>query len=248
MSQLVPTLVLLHGYLGSPALWDLWKSALRSDYAVWTPALPGHAGQSALAAGQSMEDLAQWALEGLDRHHPGTPAHWIGHSMGGYIALAILERAPDRVCSIGLVNSSPFADTDERKTLRLRAIETARAHRESYVRTTVRGLFDSEFATVQPEVVDRATEWGLEASLEGIVHSLDGMRVRSDRSDVLLHSGKPSLILHGQQDPVIGPETRQSIDRLSAEFRTHTLSHGHMGPLEAGLQGLACLKAFLEEA
>lgn len=192
-----------------------------------------------------MEALADWVLEGFQREHPGAIPHWIGHSMGGYIALAILERFPARVRSLTLINSSPFADSEERKMLRLRAMDAARAHREHYVRTTVRGLFDPECAIARPEAVDRATTWGLEASLEGILGSLEGMRLRSDRSGLLRESGKPVLLLHGQADPVIGPEIRASIDQLSSQFQSTTLPHGHMGPLEAGPQGLEHLRTFL---
>jgi pimeloyl-ACP methyl ester carboxylesterase len=239
-------LILLHGFLGCPSLWDAWLPALQERYELFIPALPGHCGRLSIESGHDMEALADGVLGEFEEKYPHSKAHWVGHSMGGYIGLAALERRPDRVQSLCMVNSSPFADTAERREHRLRSMEAARTHKDAYAAQTVRALFAPEFAQSKPEVLERAIEWGKSASVDGIVSSLVGMRSRKDRTALVENNLSLFCFIQGANDPVISPEDRAKIDRLGC--RVAQLSTGHMSPLEAPEQSLGALLEFLNEA
>lgn len=98
-----PPLVLIHGAGGDHLHWP---PALRHDkgWPVLALDLPGH-GQSTGAPPTAIAEhgawLQQWAAAlGI------SSAVWVGHSMGGAIALWLALNAPDRVAGLGLVSSA----------------------------------------------------------------------------------------------------------------------------------------------
>ncbi|RYF63359.1 MAG: alpha/beta fold hydrolase, partial [Cytophagaceae bacterium] len=100
-----PTLVFLHGHPVSPVIWDFLSSALSDDYAIVKPDF------SRLTQHTSVDAYADELHGQLASSEMGACV-LIGHSMGGYIALAAAEKYPDRVKGIVLFNSTAFADPD----------------------------------------------------------------------------------------------------------------------------------------
>ncbi len=234
-------LVLLHGFLGCPAIWEYWISKLETRFEIFCPSLPGHCGREVLQNGHEMDSLADWVLQQYHLEYGDSRAHWVGHSMGGYVGLAALARSPERVESLSLVNSSPFADGSERRAHRLRSIDAAKSHKETYVAQTVKALFDTEFANSSPEMVNRAVEWGKKASTEGIVSSLSGMLARPDRGDLVLENKRLIRFIQGANDPVISSEDRHRMGAFGCPVAE--LPTGHMSMLEAPEESL---EVFLE--
>ena len=90
--------LLLHGWPVSERVWVPQVSALRdAGYDVHAPHLYGR--------GPSIDDWAAHLLRDLDG-----PLVAVGHSMGGYCALALARRAPERV--VGMVLIGYRADAD----------------------------------------------------------------------------------------------------------------------------------------
>ena len=103
-SVLRPALVLIHGAGGDHLSWPAEVRRL-PEYRVITPDLPGH-GKTAGPGRQSVQDYARDVAEfinvaGLSR------AVFVGHAMGGAIALALALDYPDRVAGIGLISTGP---------------------------------------------------------------------------------------------------------------------------------------------
>src|SRR5947207_15861847 len=103
--------VLLHGYPFSSAIWQTQQQGLSDHFRVITPDLRGH-GQSPAPEGiYEMDQMAQDVLALLDSLNVQKAAI-MGHSMGGYVTLAMWRLAPERFSALGLICSQAAADTE----------------------------------------------------------------------------------------------------------------------------------------
>jgi 2-succinyl-6-hydroxy-2,4-cyclohexadiene-1-carboxylate synthase len=130
-----PVVLLLHGFAGSSADWDLVADALAaSGFRAVAVDLPGHGGTAAPAGTPvSRFSAAETALDLLDLldQLEVTRAHWVGYSMGGRLALAAALDHPERVETLTLESTAPgFADDRERAD-RVRSDEALAASIES---------------------------------------------------------------------------------------------------------------------
>ncbi|HYH21581.1 MAG TPA: alpha/beta fold hydrolase [Azospirillum sp.] len=109
----VPVL-LLHGFAGDLLTWHFNIATLAADRRAVAVDLPGH-GESTLDVGSGrVADFAFWVERLLDVLNLPL-VHAVGHSMGGYVALSLARRAPERVASLSLVASAgvgPRFDAD----------------------------------------------------------------------------------------------------------------------------------------
>src|SRR5512147_1809966 len=107
-------LVLLHGYPLDHHLWDKVAPLLGDTFELILPDLRGFGGSSTVDSFYTMEDIASDIAALLD-HLGIQKAAIVGHSMGGYVALAFARLSPERVSGLGLVSSQALADPEERK-------------------------------------------------------------------------------------------------------------------------------------
>ena len=100
-----PAVLLLHGFLEDLAMWDELAALLLKNFTLIRLDLPGHGRSSVYGKTHSMEFMAEVA-HGLLQHLGLENVSVIGHSMGGYVALAFLDLYPSEVRQIILLNSS----------------------------------------------------------------------------------------------------------------------------------------------
>ena len=101
-SALRPPLVLIHGAGGDHLFWPPEIRRL-PDHRVITLDLPGH-GKTDGPGYQSIEDYARCVAKFVDASGFAR-AVFIGHAMGGAIALDLAHDYPDRVAGIGLIST-----------------------------------------------------------------------------------------------------------------------------------------------
>lgn len=105
--------------------------------------------------------VPEWAVEEVDMFSIETiadavanfisttikePVILIGHSMGGYITLALVKKYPDLIESFGFVHSTAFADSHEKKANRLKSVDLIKNRgTEAYLRTSVPNLFGEAY-------------------------------------------------------------------------------------------------------
>ncbi|MBJ6108091.1 alpha/beta fold hydrolase [Hymenobacter sp. BT523] len=94
-----PTLLLLHGALGSPATLEPLAELLSADFTVKSFAFSGHGGGAVRPEAFTLPHFAEEVL-GFLRAHETAPAHVFGYSMGGYAALLAARQEPARFASI----------------------------------------------------------------------------------------------------------------------------------------------------
>ena len=103
--------VLLHGFGEDGNIWK--KQHGLPGVQLIIPDLPG-SGKSELTEDMSMEGMARTIHQVLEKLNISNFI-LIGHSMGGYISLAFAALYPDGLKALGLLHSSAFADTEEKK-------------------------------------------------------------------------------------------------------------------------------------
>lgn len=96
-----PPILLIHGLGGLAANWRLIAPELASERRVVAPDLPGHGGSEPLREAATIDPFAD-AILALAAFEDALPAPWIGHSLGGLIALRAAVRRPDAVTGVVL--------------------------------------------------------------------------------------------------------------------------------------------------
>src|SRR5690606_16027744 len=125
--------VLLHGYLENMKMWKgLTESLSRSRKLVLLD-LPGHGESGNFDEIHTMELMADKVRETL-AFLKISNADFIGHSMGGYVTLAYVEKFPVDVNSFVLMNSFSLPDSEEKKEQRLQAVITAEKNLDTLIK------------------------------------------------------------------------------------------------------------------
>ena len=166
--------LLLHGWPVSERVWVSQVSALRE--AGFDPVVPHLYGR-----GPSIDDWAAHLLRETDG-----PLVVVGASMGGYCALALARRAPERILGMVLVGTRADADTFERRRYRQQVITELRSG-------------------VPPHLADE------DANLEHLAVAQEAMRDRLDLSGVVAAFGGPLLVCVGDGDELVSVEEAEQL-------------------------------------
>lgn len=235
--------VLLHGYCGSSAYWErIVPQLAQSGARIIVPDTRGHGKSSApVSSTYAMETLAQDVLALADALQLEQIV-LLGHSMGGYTALAFAEQYGPRLRAFGLIHSTGLPDSEAARENRERTVHKIE---EQGIRTFVEGLVPNLFAPSAPsELVARAIEIGYSTSAQGAQASALGMKDRPDRRSLLETSQFPLLLVAGAQDGIIPVERTFTTNRPGTS-QVLLESAGHMGMLEASEELAAGILQFL---
>lgn len=222
--------VLLHGFLENQTMWQDFVPELSKKYRVITIDLLGHGNTECLGYIHSMEDNADMVREVLHELKI-RKAIFIGHSMGGYVALAFAELYPDTMKGLVLLNSTSRTDSEERKHNRDRAIKAVKQDYTTFVRLSIANLFSEGNRERLIDDIEKTRVQALKTPLQGIVASLEGMKIRKDR-EVLLHFGPyPKMLILGKKDPVLNYE--ESLEQIeNTNVKLVSFPDGHMSHIE----------------
>lgn len=236
--------VLLHGYLESMLVWDEFAALLKESVRVVTIDLPGHGVSMVTSQVHTMEYLAECvalAMEalGIERYSI------VGHSMGGYVALAMVEKYASRLESIVLLSSTTSADSQEKCDRRRREIELIKAGKKNMLaRLVPHAGFAPENVKRLKDYIEDIGELILMTEDEGVIAILGGMIERKSRGELLRQSGVPHMFIFGRHDYYIPVETAEEMIAADPTARVVWLEHsGHMGFYE---EPELCAQAILE--
>ena len=236
--------VLLHGYLESMLVWDEFAALLKESVRVVTIDLPGHGVSMITSEVHTMEYLAECvslAMEalGIERYSV------VGHSMGGYVALAMVEKYASRLESIVLLSSTTSADSQEKCDRRRREIELIKAGKKNMLaRLVPHAGFAPEHVKRLKDYIEDIGELILMTEDEGVIAILGGMIERKSRGELLRQSGVPHMFIFGRHDYYIPVETAEEMIAADPTARVVWLEHsGHMGFYE---EPELCAQAILE--
>lgn len=225
-----PAVILLHGFLESSTMWQPLLPQLAEDHFVVAIDLPGHGQSGVLAETHSMELMAEAVYETIQQLQlPSVTV--IGHSMGGYVAMAFLEEFPECVERLVLLNSTPAADSDERKNNRNRALKVVDQNPQAYISMAIGNLFTQKSHEIFPKEIENLKKEAFSFPVDGIKAAIKGMRDRKDRTEVLKNFTKSKYMLLSQADPILSvSETKSLAERVKASVKI--IEGGHMSTIE----------------
>ena len=237
--------VFLHGFLENKSMWNDYFLEISKKNRVITIDLLGHGATECLGYVHSMEDNAD-VVQAVLQELKIRKSVLIGHSMGGYVALAFAELYPENVKGIVLLNSTSRADSDERKNNRDRAIKAVKQNYTAFVRMSIANLFSEKNRTILIDEIENVKTEALKTPLQGIVASLEGMKIRKDREVILHFATYPILLVLGKEDPVLNyDENVTQIENTSVKL--HTFNDGHMSTIENKEELMLVLLEFLKK-
>jgi pimeloyl-ACP methyl ester carboxylesterase len=157
-----------------------------------------------------------------------------GISMGGYVALSLLRRHPERICGLALVDTRAGADTPEGRRARDDMADLARrAGPVGVVRQMLPKLLSTAARLEQPGLADRVERIGAGASLDGVLGALAAMKERPDSFPLLSGIEVPTLVLAGREDELTTPADARAMADAIPNARLHVLpGAGHLSSLE----------------
>lgn len=236
--------VLLHGYLENQKMWNAFVPEFSKKFRVITIDLLGHGDTGCLGYVHSMEDQAD-VVHSVLHELKIRKAVLIGHSMGGYVALAFAELYPDAMKGMVLLNSTSRADSDERKANRDRAIVAVKQNYTSFVRMSIANLFSEDNRERLSEEIEKVKLEALQTPLQGIVAALEGMKIRKDREVILHFAPYPIRLILGKKDGVLIYE--DNIDQIEGtKVQLTTFPDGHMSHIENETELMKVLLDFLK--
>lgn len=223
-------IVLLHGFLESKNIWKSLSGKLSEKQRVISIDLPGHGDSGCFAETHTMEEMAQ-AVRVVLKQLEIQVADFLGHSMGGYVALAYLEQYPEQVNRLLLANSTPAADSPERKANRDRAIEVVNKNKSAFVSMAISNLLTPENNRKFKEELEKLKEEAQKFPEAGITAALNGMKIRTDRSDLLESFPGAKYLLAGKEDPILNyTDTQLVAEKCKCKLQSFT--GGHLSYIE----------------
>lgn len=237
-----PVLVLLHGHGVDAAIWDDLYADLSADYTIIRPDL------SKLTTHASIEAYAEH-LSGLLQTAQVDGCVLVGHSMGGYIALAFAEQHPDQMAGLCLFHSTALADDDAKREQRRKTIQKLRENGgKAFIEEIILKMMGETFRQQHPDRVEQLVERYRQLPDEALTVGMQAIAARPDRTDILKNADFPVLFIAGRKDELIPFEKLEPQFSLSPRIRSVVLDEaGHLGMIESPDEAIVAMREFMKE-
>jgi pimeloyl-ACP methyl ester carboxylesterase len=235
---------MLHGYLENSSMWDFCIPEMAKTNRIIAIDLLGHGQSDCLGYIHTIEDQADMVFAVL-QHLEINKATLVGHSMGGYVALAFAELYLENLKSLVLMNSTSYEDSLERKKNRDRAIKMVKKDYVTFVRLSIANLFSEANREILINEIEKVKLEALKTPLQGIIAAQEGMKIRKDRAFILQTLKIPTLLILSKKDPVL--DYQENIKQIeNTDIQLATFNAGHMSHIENRDELLQVLLEFIQ--
>lgn len=221
-----PAFVFLHGFLESSTMWQKITPQFENTHTVITIDLPGFGQSGIVGEIHTMELMALITSEILTTEKIEKTT-LIGHSMGGYVALALAETQPELINNLVLLNSNPLEDGADRKKNRNRALAIIDKNKAAFVSMAISNLFTEEERLEFPSEILKLKEEALQLKTEAIKATIIGMRDRKSRVSVLENFSRKKIIISGLDDAIAPIDEIIKISEIT-KTTLYKIKSGHM--------------------
>lgn len=241
--------LLLHGFGADSSNWVRFANELEGDFYFVIPDLPGHGESTARTdmdyqmATQGKRLLALMDSMNIERFHVA------GNSMGGAISLALADKAPQRVLSMGLIDSAGLT----RQTPAFKAISEESEQNPLIPRNASDFHTTLDWAMEKPPYMPDffINVMGEKKAAKASVADKVWQDLQTDPymsledSDRLATLNVPALLLWGSEDRLLGLDNVTAFEAQLPQTTTVILDGiGHVPMAEAPGQSAQALKAF----
>lgn len=239
--------VLLHGYLETSEVWSSFATKLSDKFRVIAVDLPGHGDSDMFNETHPMEFMAEM-INDLTGSLNIERFFLVGHSLGGYVALAFAEMFPGKLSGYCLFHSQPFPDTPEVIEKREREINLVKAGKKDllYPENISRMFAVSNLKFFSGDL-QRLRNIASSIPGKAIIAVLKGMMARPSRLSVMVRGKIPFLWILGAMDNYINCEQIQAKVHLPANAMVVILKNsGHLGFIEEERRSLEVIESFIK--
>ena len=229
-----PPLLLLHSYWGGEQLFDNLAQEFSKARKVIRIDLPGHGKSGDPPAGYRFDKFARVLDELLIQLGISDKVAIIGHSMGGYVALAYVASYPEKTESLVLMHA-PVREADL-QSIKLRNREAGlllKGKKELLLQVTIPSNFAPEDHPLREKWIVLLNHAANQVTLDGAIRSIEAMNHRRNYLETLQNSDYPVLIVIGKYDKVYTADGQLNDGSIISNAEVLLLNHsGHLGFLE----------------
>jgi pimeloyl-ACP methyl ester carboxylesterase len=232
------SICLIHGHGVDASIWDGIYADFALDRSVVRPDF------SQLTNLTTIEEYADKLQARLMAVMTGKVV-LVGHSMGGYMALAFAEKHPDRVAGLVLYHSTATADDEEKRQARRQAIEGLETEGSApFIRKQLPKMVAPTYPAAK---IDPLVKRFVDLPADALVAGMKAIAGRSDRTAVLRHAEFPVLVVLGRNDQLIPFEKTAQLADLSPRISLATIERaGHLSMIEQPVESVRVLQTFVE--
>lgn len=243
------TLVLLHAFPLSKAMWRAQVDDLCREWKVIAPNARGVEESSPFAGAPSLEQSAHDLAELLEEMRIAEPIHLCGLSMGGYVALAFARLYPQRLASLILCDTRASADDEAARAKRDETIEFCRTHSaEEIIERQLPTLLGTTTRATRLNVVKKVKDIARGLDPQSLALCVEAMRDREDSTALLSQIEVPTLVLCGDEDVLTSCEEAKAMAVQIRNAIFHVIHQaGHLSNLENPAEWNKVVKTFLRE-
>jgi len=236
--------LLIHGFTETHEIWNTFSDELSKNFRVLSIDLPGFGKSKLLEEPFSIADVGQKVIEFLKELKIETCIP-IGHSLGGYVILAMAHRQPKLFKAFGLFHSTAYADAEERRLSRNKVIEFVSNHGVApFIESFIPPLFyDQSNPHIQALV-----KLSSQTHVATLIAYVKAMRDRPERINVLREFEGTVLFIAGEKDSGISPDSVKMQASLASKVDLNLVAGvAHMGMFESTNETLRLVQKFLTE-
>lgn len=232
--------VLVHGFPLDHTIWGPVAEGLKAEARVILPDLRGHGKSPHTEDVYTMRLLAE-DLHALIERLGLEKVILVGHSMGGYAALAFANAYPATLSALGLVATQADPDSPEKRQGRLVSARETKRRGAGFI---AHGM--AAKLTNDPEIQKSMMDLMLTNRPGSLINSLNGMAERSDANLWLPSIKVPAVVIAGVKDSIVSLErARTMAQMLSKGWLVEVPEAGHMPMLEKPQAVIDALKQLI---
>ena len=240
-------LVFVHGFPLSRGVWHPQIDAFRSSHRVIAPDLPGFGESDARPGPTTMAAFAADVRALLQQLATG-PVVLVGHSMGGYVALAFARQCPEMLRGLVLVGTKAGPDAPDAATGR-RA--TAEKVKTDGVQVVIESMAPKMLAAGNHDtrMMEQVRAFMASSTPAGVVGALLGMAERPDATALLGQIVVPTLVITGANDMLVPPaESTKLAEAIEGAQLNVIADAGHLVAFEQPYPFNRALEEWLDRA
>ena len=229
--------VLWHSLFVDSRSWNRVRAALGESRRLFMIDGPSHGGSASMTRRFTLDECAGAALDVLDHLEITEPVDWVGNAWGGHVGILFAAAHPERCRSLVTIGTPIHAlGSSERRQIRaLVGLYRLVGPVGPLVKAVEEGLLSPQTRATDLDAIRLVGDGLRHADRRGMYTAMRSvMLARPDLTPVLSAIAAPTLIITGEELPVLTPsDARAAAAKLPHGTSAVIAATRHLAPLEA---------------
>ncbi len=243
-----PTIVLLHGFCENKNIWKSFTNNYSKQFRIISIDFSGFGDSPFSSESTTIEAIATQVHQTLESLKV-EKCLLVGHSLGGYVTLAFAEKHPKMLFGIGLINSTAFADSEEKKQNRNKLIESLEVYGvKPFLSTFFNNLFYEGNLPKFEKEIQQLISQAQNLTADTLIQTTKAMRDRKSYATFLENTEIPVLFVMGKNDAILPLDLHREQFNLPKETMIYLADKvGHLAIFEAEIEVNNCIEIFVNK-